>query len=547
MKEERPVLVVGHKNPDTDSVCAAIAYARLKNRISNERHEPRRAGHLNEETRFVLKRFGVEAPPLLSDVRMQVKDLEIRELEGAPASTSLKDAWEKMRNAGVVTLCVTEGETLQGIITTGDIVASYMDVYESDILADAKTPYENILKTLDGEMIVGSAEGFVETGKVVVAAASPEVMENIIGSGDVVILGNRYETQLCALEMGAACIIVCDGAEVARTIRGQAEQHHCRIITTPHDTYTASRLVNTSLPISFFMRSEGLVAFSPDDYIDDIQEVMAQVRHRYFPVLGENNTYVGMISRRNFLGARKKRLILVDHNEESQAVKGAEAAEILEIIDHHRLGSIVTAAPVFFRNQPLGSTSTIVYLMYHENGVEIDPQTAGLLLAAILSDTLMYRSPTCTPADRAAGEALAAIAGVDAEKFAMEMFRAGSDMSAKTPQQIIQQDFKKFTADGQTIGIGQINSMSEEELAEVREKILPEIEEVRRAEGLDMVFVLLTNILKEESEVVFAGKAAGSIIENGFSVGSRNGCALLAGVVSRKKQFLPTIVDTMES
>ena len=546
MSEKRPVFVVGHKNPDTDSVCAAIAYARLKNRISDERHEARRAGRLNEETRFVLKRFGVETPPLLTDVRTQVKDLEIRKLEGAPASTSLKDAWEKMRNAGVVTLCISEGESLKGIITTSDIVTSYMDVYESDVLSAAATPYENIIKTLDGEMIVGSPEGCVEKGKVVVAAASPEVMENIIGSGDVVILGNRYETQLCALEMDADCLIVCDGAEVAQTIRRQAEQHHCRIITTPHDTYTAARLVNTSLPISFFMRTERLITFSPEDYIEDIQEVMAQVRHRYFPVLGEGNAYVGMISRRNFLGASKKRLILVDHNEESQAVKGVEAAEILEIIDHHRLGSVSTAAPVFFRNQPLGSTSTIVYLMYRENGVEIDPQTAGLLLAAILSDTLMYRSPTCTPVDREAGAKLAEIAGIDAEKFAMEMFRAGSDMHAKTPQQIIQQDFKRFTIDNQTVGIGQINSMSEEELAEVREKILPAIEEVRREEGLDMIFVLLTNILKESSEAVFAGKAAGTIIENGFNVESRNSCAVLAGVVSRKKQFLPTIVDTIE-
>jgi manganese-dependent inorganic pyrophosphatase len=236
----------------------------------------------------------------------------------------------------------------------------------------------------------------------------------------------------------------------------------------------------------------------------------------------------------------------VDHNEESQAVKGAEAAEILEIIDHHRLGSIVTAAPVFFRNQPLGSTSTIVYLMYHENGVEIDPQTAGLLLAAILSDTLMYRSPTCTPADRAAGEALAAIAGVDAEKFAMEMFRAGSDMSAKTPQQIIQQDFKKFTADGQTIGIGQINSMSAEELLEIRQKVTPQLKAVTEKDGLDMIFFMLTNIIEESSEVVFAGNKALHTLNSAFGLNSESDVVTLPGVVSRKKQLLPAIVETIQ-
>lgn len=546
MKEERPVFVVGHKNPDTDSVCAAIAYARLKTIVTGRAFEPRRAGHLNEETSYVLDRFGVDKPQMLTDVRTQVKDLEIRNLSGASGETSLKDAWEIMRNAGVVTVCVTKDDQLQGIITTNDIVTSYMDVYDSDILSDAKTSYRNIVKTLDGKMIVGDENGNVEKGKVVVAAASPEVMENIIDSGDVVILGNRYETQLCALEMDADCIIVCDGAEVAQTIQKQAVAHNCRIITTPHDTFTASRLVNSSMPIEHFMKSEGLVSFHMDDYIEDIQEVMAQERHRYFPVLDEDDKYIGMISRRNFLGARKKQLILVDHNEKNQAVHGIESAELLEIIDHHRLGTISTSSPVFFRNQPLGSTSTIVYLMYKENQVDIDPQTAGLLMAAILSDTLMYRSPTCTQIDRNAGAELSKIAGVDAEAFAMEMFHAGSNLGSKTVPEIIHQDFKKFTVDNKTIGIGQINSMSAEELGEIKQKVIPELDKTLKADGIDMIFFLLTNILKESSDVVFAGNGAETIIENGFSVETRNKGAYLQGVVSRKKQFLPTIVDTLE-
>lgn len=547
MKENRPVYVVGHKNPDTDSICAAIAYAELKVKVTKKEYEARRAGHLNEETKYALKKFGVETPKLLEDVRTQVRDLEIRELAGASGDTSLKDAWEKMRNAGVVTICVTKDKVLQGLITTNDIVTSYMDVYESNILANAKTSYKNIVKTLDGEMIVGEMTGCVESGKVVVAAASPEVMENIIGSDDVVILGNRYETQLCALEMDAGCIIVCDGAEVAQTIQKQAKQHHCRIITTPHDTFTASRLVNTSMPINHFMKTEGLVSFHLDDYIDDIQEIMAQVRHRYFPVLDENDQYVGMISRRNFLGAKKKQLILVDHNEKNQAVNGVEAADLLEIIDHHRLGTVSTSAPVFFRNQPLGSTSTIVYLMYHEFNVKISKKIAGLLLSAILSDTLMYRSPTCTQIDKDAGADLAKIAGVDAESFAREMFHAGSNLGSKTPQQIIHQDFKKFTVDNKTIGIGQINSMSAEELVEIKAKILPEIDNTMQKDGLDMMYFMLTNIIKESSEVIFAGTKAEVILENGFSVKAGGNSVMLSGVVSRKKQLLPTIVDTMEA
>ncbi|WP_026506691.1 putative manganese-dependent inorganic diphosphatase [Butyrivibrio sp. MC2013] len=547
MKNNRPIYVVGHKNPDTDSICAAIAYAELLNKTSDRKYEARRAGHLNEETKYILDKFKVASPPMLTDVRTQVRDLEIRELDGCGRDASLKEAWDKMRSAGVVTVCITDHGRLEGLITTNDIVTSLLDVYDSDLLADARTPYKNIVKTLDGEIIVGDDKGCVEAGKVVVAAASPEVMENIIGPGDVVILGNRYETQLCAIEMKAACIIVCDGSEVARTIRTQAGVHGCRIITTPHDTFTASRLVNTSMPIGHFMNADKLISFHLDDYIEDIQDVMAKVRHRYFPVLDENDRYVGMISRRNFLGAARKQLILVDHNEGSQAVNGVDSAELLEIIDHHRLGTISTSTPVFFRNQPLGSTSTIIYQMYHEKKVRITKKIAGLLLAAILSDTLMYRSPTCTETDRKAGEDLASISGVDPESLAREMFHAGSNLSSKKPDEIIHQDFKKFTVDSKTIGIGQINSMSSEELSEIKEKIMPELAATLKRDGLDMVFFMLTNIIGESSEVVCCGNRAAALLENGFNVTARDSSVILKGVVSRKKQLLPTIVDNMES
>ncbi len=544
--QKRPVIVMGHKNPDTDSICAAITYANLKHQITGDDYIACRAGHLNEETQFVLSHFNVEVPAYIKDVRTQVRDMEIRMLEGTARNLSLKNAWSKMRDAGVVTLCVTEGDHLTGIVTTNDIVETYMDVIDPRILSLARTSYRNIVETLDGELIEGDLDEELSMGKVVIAAASPEMMENVIEKGDIVILGNRYETQLCAIELDAACIIVCEGAEVARTIKAQAADHGTRIITTPHDTFVVARLINQSMPIDHIMKKDNLVTFHMDDFIEDIQEVMASMRHRYFPVLDKNDHYIGMISRRNFLGAHKKQLILVDHNEKNQAVNGADAAEILEIIDHHRLRTIETAGPVFFRNQPLGSTCTIIYLMYREYGVEIDKTTAGLLLAAILSDTLMFRSPTCTLVDRNAGEELAKLADIDYEEFAKEMFHAGSNLGGKSAKEILHQDFKKFTVDDLTIGIGQINSMSADELVEIKEKIMPELKEVAAEDGLDMLFFMLTNIIEESSEVVFAGSKALHTLNHAFGLSGEGDSVTLSGVVSRKKQLLPSIVEAIQ-
>ncbi|WP_022776017.1 putative manganese-dependent inorganic diphosphatase [Butyrivibrio sp. AE2015] len=545
--QKRPVFVTGHKNPDTDSICAAITYANLKREITGDDYIACRAGHLNEETQFVLSHFGVEIPAYVKDVRTQVRDMEIRMLDGIKDDLSLKNAWSKMRDASVVTLCVTEGDELTGIVTTNDIVETYMDVIDPKILSMAQTSYKNIVETLDGELIVGEIEDTLTKGKVVIAAANPDMMENVIEEGDVVILGNRYDMQLCAIEMNAGCIIVCEGASVAKTIQTQAKDHGTKIICTPHDTFVVARLINQSMPVSYVMKKDNLITFHMDDYIEDIQEVMASTRHRYFPVLDKDDHYIGMISRRNFLGAKKKQLILVDHNEKNQAVNGADSAEILEIIDHHRLRTIETAGPVFFRNQPLGSTCTIIYLMYKEYGVEINKTIAGLLLAAILSDTLMFRSPTCTNIDKKAGEELSKIAGVDYEEFAKEMFHAGSNLSGKTATEILHQDFKKFTVDDLTIGIGQINSMSAEELVDIKEKIQPELSKVADDDGLDMLFFMLTDIISESSEVVFAGAKAQHTLNAAFGVNIDGDSAKLPGVVSRKKQLLPNIVEAIQS
>ncbi|EBX3788587.1 putative manganese-dependent inorganic diphosphatase, partial [Salmonella enterica subsp. enterica serovar Infantis] len=370
-------------------------------------------GHVNSETQFVLDYFGMAAPKETQTVKTQVKDIEIRETKGVAKNISLKKAWNLMQDAGVVTIpAVTEDNVLEGLITVGDITRSYMNVYDSSILSKACTQYTNIIETLEGAMLIGDEREYFKEGKVLIAAANPDMMEYYIEKHDLVILGNRYESQLCAIEMEAGCIIVCEGAGVSMTIKKLAQERGCTVITTPYDTYTAARLINQSMPISFFMKTENLITFDTDDYIDDIKEVMASKRHRDFPILDKNGKYKGMISRRNLLGARGKNVILVDHNERSQAVDGMENANILEIIDHHRLGTVETMGPVFFRNQPLGCTATIIYQMYKEAGVTIENKIAGLLCSAIISDTLLFRSPTCTPVDKDAAMKLAAIAGI---------------------------------------------------------------------------------------------------------------------------------------
>lgn len=499
IKKEK-VFVLGHKNPDTDSICSAICYANLKSKLNeNVEYIAVRAGHLNEESQYVMERFGVQPPVYIKDVRTQVRDIEIRETEGVDQDISLKTAWSLMRDENVVTLPIAKGNKLVGLITIGDIATSYMDVYDSRILATAKTKYKNILETLDGQLVTGDADALFDKGKVLIAAANPDLMENYIEEHDLVILGNRYESQLCAIEMNADCIVVCEGAPVSMTIKKLAEEKGCTVIGTPHDTYTVARLINQSMPIAHFMRTERLVTFRLDEFTETIKDVMAKKRHRDFPILDKYGNYVGMISRRNLLNMSPKKLILVDHNEKSQAVNGIENAEILEIIDHHRLGSLETIAPVFFRNQPLGCTATIIYQMYRENGVEISKTIASLLCAAIISDTLMYRSPTCTAYDRQTAEELADIAGIRVEEFAREMFKAGSNLKDKEPKEIFYQDYKTFSSNDISFGVGQINAMTEEELADIKKKLLPYLRETAESMKVNMIFFMLTNIISEST------------------------------------------------
>lgn len=557
MAEERirKTIVIGHKNPDTDSICSAICYANLKQKATGRIFVPGRAGHINAETQFVLDYFGVEAPKLITNVKTEVRDIDIRETKGVDRNISLKKAWNLMQDANVVTLpAVSGGGVLEGLITVGDITKSYMNVLDSSILSKACTQYSNIIETLEGELLIGDKDAYFDKGKVLIAAANPDMMEYYICKHDLVLLGNRYESQLCAIEMEADCIIVCEGAAVSMTIRKLAQERGCTVITTPYDTYTAARLINQSMPISYFMKTDKLITFEDTDYIDDIKDVMASKRHRDFPILNKDGKYKGMISRRNLLGARGKQIILVDHNEKNQAVDGIENADILEIIDHHKLGTVETIAPVFFRNQPLGCTATIIYQMYQEKGVEIEPEIAGLLCSAIISDTLLFRSPTCTETDRQAALALAEIAGIDVVKYASEMFAAGSNLKSKTDEEIFYQDFKRFSAGRVSFGVGQISSLNEEELHDLQNRLLPYLKKAREEHKIDMLFFMLTNILTQTTTLLCEGNGAKDLIINAFHMNMQQeteqqdiNVVELPNVVSRKKQLIPAIMIACEA
>ena len=539
------VYVVGHKNPDTDSICSAIAYADLKSKITGEDYSPRRAGQLNEETQYVLDHFQVEAPKLLSDLRVQVKDVELRNIEGIKGSVSIKSAWKSMKELNIKTLPVTRDSKLEGLITIGDIATSYMDVYDSGILSKARTQYRNIASTIDGTIIAGNPHSYVLNGKVGILASSRKLMSEFVEENDLVILGDRQEAQQHAVDLNVSCMVVCNGARVGEEILKQAEEKEIVIISSPHDAFTVARLINQSIPVKQFMTREGIVSFQMDDYVDDVKDVMARRRFRDFPILDEAGKFLGFISRRRLLNSRRKQVILVDHNEKNQAVDGVEEAEVLEIIDHHRIGSLETMAPVYFRNEPVGCTATIIYSIYKEKGFEVPPQIAGLLCSAILSDTLMFRSPTCTMLDRAAAEALSAIAGIDCQSFGIEMFTAGSNLKDKTPEEIFYQDYKKFEFGDVTFGVGQINSMSGSELDELERRLRPYLEKSCREHGLSMMFFMLTNIIEESTRLMCYGESADMLVEDAFGRAPKAGTIWLKGVVSRKKQLIPAFIDAI--
>ncbi len=544
MPIKRKIIVIGHKNPDTDSICSAIAYAHFKNMVTHgHRYVPMRAGEISQETKYVLDRFRTAVPEYLGDIGAQVCDMEIRRTPGASKDMTIKVAWEYMKKTDAVTLPVTEDDRVIGLITKGDIAQTFMEAESSTFLSRMKPRYRDIAETLGGKIVVGDGDACFREGKVLVGAAMVELMQQHVEPNDLVILGDRVDNQMGALDAGAKALILCLGASACEAVVHKAEEVGAIVIETPMNTFAVSMEIYKSIPLESFMLTEDITTFKTDDYTDKVRAVMASTRHRAFPVVDDQDRYLGTISRRNLLGIQKKQAILVDHNETSQAVDNINEAEILEVVDHHRLGTLQTLQPIYFVNQPVGCTATILYEMFVEKGLEIEPSIAGLLCAAIISDTLMFRSPTCTIKDKMAAGALALLADIDIEQFATEMFEAGSDLGSKSEEEIFYQDYKKFTFGNTSFGVGQISSMSRDELAVIKERIRPLLAHECGKNGVSMVFFLLTDIRNSSSEMLFAGERAEELADIAFKDAPKSdGAYELAGVLSRKKQLIPAFM-----
>ncbi|WP_251316866.1 putative manganese-dependent inorganic diphosphatase [Flintibacter muris] len=544
----RAIKVIGHRNPDTDSICAAITYSNLKNILDPDHPcKPCRAGLLNRETEFVLDHFKVPVPQLYTDVSPHIRDVDIRLAKGVDGETSLRRAWMTMRDQELDTLCIVDEEQyLKGVITVKDVATANMNGMDPHILEIAKTSYQNLLDILDGTVLVGDVTGKTVEGRIIIGSGSAEQIEKSISPGDIVVVSNRAESQLAALEMDAGCIIVCASSKVSRTMQMLAEEKGCMVITTQNSTYVTGQMLSQAAPIRHYMTSGKLLTFTLHTPVEEATRVMASVRFRYFPVLDDDGKYIGVVSRRNLLNLHKKQLILVDHNEKSQAAEGIDEAEVLEIIDHHRIGTLETDGPVYFRNVPVGCTCTIIYQMYRENDVEITPTMAGLMLSAILSDTLMFRSPTCTPADERAARKLAELAGVDLEKYADDMFAHGGDVSGKTAAEVFNGDYKIFTSGDVRFGVGQGSYMMEKNRKAAQALVGPYLPQAMEKQGLDYIFYMFTDVRNSSTELLMTGAGAEELIAKTFNTTVDNGVATLPGVVSRKKQLIPSLIKAIK-
>ncbi len=542
----KPVFILGHKNPDTDSICSALGYAALRNRQGETtRFIPGRIGEISPETAFVLSYFSLQEPAYIANLKAQVSDLNLRKIASVSPEISLKRAWQVMQENQITTLAISRNEvTLDGMVTIGDLARSYLDPIDSRALADACTPFRNMLEVLDGEQVAGDPEGCFTSGQVLVGAMNPERMEQFLQPGDAIILGNRMDNQWSAIEMGAGLLILTGGSVLDPAMVKRAAARNCAVIQSPYDTFKVAHLVNQSLPVKHVMKVQDLVSFELDDYLDETREVMAAKRYRNFPVVDEHGAYAGLISRALLLNLERKAVILVDHNERSQAVDGLEEAEILEIIDHHRIGDIQTSGPVVFRNQPVGCTATLIAGLYQDAGILPEKSIAGALCAAILSDTLMFKSPTCTELDRQTARYLAAEAGIDPMQFAREMFRAGSKIREKTTEELFYQDFKRFNAGKLTIGVGQISSMDLEELEEVKDPLKALMKKIIDDNKFDLLLFMLTDIAREGTLLLFMGES-GELISRAFGEKADNQEVYLPGVVSRKKQVIPPLLNSI--
>ncbi len=551
IKVDDKIKVIGHKNPDTDSICSVLAYTNLKNKLDPGRYEACRAGEISAETQYVLDRFQVEPPKACFNVSSKVEDLDVADVPGISPMASLREAWNAMRDSGYTTQPITDEEgKLLGVVTLNDLSKGNMDALDAYVLSREKTPVQNIVDVLEGEIVTGDPKEILTKGKVLVGAGTPDAFENTLLEGDIVMVANRVDAQVAALNMGVKVLIVCLGADVSKQISELGASKNSVIIKTKYDTYAAARLIIQAVPVNNMMTPISEVRyFTPETPVTEVKEAMDETRHIHFPVLGQDEKYIGLISRRNLEVKNHEKLILVDHQETTQCVDGLADAQLLEVIDHHKIGDIQTSDPIYFRCEPVGCSATIVTSLYEEKGVKIEPKIAGLLLSALISDTLLFRSPTCTPRDVETGKKLAKIAGIEPEELAENLFAAGENLEGKTAEDVCYQDFKLFEHGGIRFGVGQASFMSSANMQKAEEMLLEYLPKTLAKDGTSMVFFMLTSVKEQGSRMLFAGDNAEKTLETAFagqSTDDEEPGIMLPGVVSRKKQVIPNILGALD-
>jgi manganese-dependent inorganic pyrophosphatase len=535
------IYVIGHQNPDTDSICSAIAYANLKKRLGKNEVLPARAGKINKETRFVLDYFAVKPPILLEDVRTRALDITIKtRVKGKAPYVNLRRVWETMQEQNVKTLpIVAKDGYFLGLVTLGDLARKYLSVFHGEDQRLEDVSLKNIIKTLDGKIILGDLDHII-SGKVSVVAMAPESIPQFVTAGNIVIVGNRLDAQREIIKQNPNLMIVTGDNSIEEDIISLARAHQVAIAKVPHDTYATARLISMSVPASTIMKKKDIVMFYNDDLIEDIRPVMLETRYRNYPVVNEQHQLVGMISRYDLLSLTGKKLILVDHNEKGQAVPGVEEAEILEVIDHHRLGDVQTGEAIYFRNEPVGSTATIIANLFMQYELEPEPDIAGLLCAAILSDTMLFKSPTCTFIDKLTAEKMGALAGIDARQFGVEMFKEGTSLQGVTADNLLHKDFKAFQMGELKIAIGQVDTMNLDGLLDFKEELLVRMKAKKASGGYDLVIMMLTDIYQELTELLVVGERKESV-SHAFNLELMENTMTMTKVLSRKKQIVPVL------
>lgn len=540
----KPIYVIGHRNPDTDSICSAISYANLK-RAMGINAVAARCGKVNNETKYALEYFKIDEPIMIQDLYPRVKDVVLEVKTVVRQHDTIRHLGEVMRKTDLKSIPVVDSKGgLVGIVSTGDLAKRYFLELGLQSLADMRVRYRDIIQATEAKALVSGDENEIIEGNIRILTGSVAKAKEIIEPGDIVLTGDRsLDTLKKVLALDVSCLIITNDCRVPPEIIAEAKALNRFILSTPYDTYTVGRLINQCVPIRRIMH-DNPICFKPMDLLSDIKGIMDEHRFRSYPVV-ENNKLVGIVTSDEIMLPAHERIILVDHNERGQAIEGIEDAKIVEIVDHHRLGGIQTSEPIYIHQEPVGCTCTIIANIYWQNDIDIPPSIAGLLLSAILSDTVLFKSPTCTEKDKRTAERLAQIAGVNLREYGLAMLKAGAGIGNKTPQEIIKTDLKEFKIGDYKIVVSQISVMDPQEVLDIEDKLIAAMQENCDREGYDMDLMMVTDILEEATYLLFTGSPK-TLIGEAFKKDASGTHVYLPGVMSRKKQMIPPLSEAVK-